>query len=62
MEQIQKGGLVSMGVKAFLNGHIYISFCPKKEAGGLLVAEGRVLSAGRRIRSRISPKGLGLKL
>ncbi len=51
-----------MGVKAFLNGHIYISFCPKKEAGGLLVAEGRVLSAGRRIRSRISPKGLGLKL
>lgn len=36
-----------MGVKAFLNGHIYISFCPKKETGGLLVAEGRVLSAGR---------------
>lgn len=35
-----------MGIKAFLNGHIYISFCPRKEVGGLLVAGGKVLSAG----------------
>jgi predicted amidohydrolase YtcJ len=51
-----------MGAKAFLNGHIYISFRPKKEAGGLLIAGGKVLSSGREDQIRDLAERLGAEI
>jgi predicted amidohydrolase YtcJ len=51
-----------MGAKAFLNGHIYTSFCPKKEAGGLLIAGGKVLSSGREDQIRDLAERLGAEI
>jgi predicted amidohydrolase YtcJ len=51
-----------MGAKAFLNGHIYISFRPKKEAGGLLIAGGKVLSSGREDQIKDLAERLGAEI